>query len=459
MQTAFRTLWLVVACLTLAGSALAQSLPLGISLPPSLNFATSPSPVGSGARAVGRGTAFIGVADDATAASHNPAGLVQLQRPEVSVVGSYLLRLEYQDVTRPATMVEGQRLDSLDLNYLSAVYPFELLQRTVVASLNVQRLFDLQGATDVASRFATIDGVQRVHSRQEGGLWTLSPALAVQITPSFSVGAAVNVWPNFLGNGWQQKVAVQGEGFLGSGQSIVAFTSQGRIQEAFDFEGVNVTAGFLWTINDMFSLGGVLRSPFTARVRHTHTSSLTVRLQDGSPPVSSALSFRETLDMDMPLSYGLGLAARLSDRWLLSLDVARLHWSDFRLETSNRARVLLVENGAPSGKGQAVLQGVADDTTSVRLGAEYLWIRPQFLAGWFGGARVVVPVRAGLFYDPEPGAGRPDNFFGLSLGTGLAAGRVIVDLAYTLRAGTVESTATQTTVYQHGLLASVIYHF
>src|SRR5439155_15031301 len=130
-------------------------------------------------------------------------------RPEVSIVGSYFVRLERQDVTQLDTRIEGQSLDSFDLNYLSAVYPFELLQRTVVVSLNVQRLFDLQGATDVASRFTTIDGVQRVHSRQQGGLFTISPAMAVQLTPTISVGAALNVWPNLFGNGWKQEVTVQ----------------------------------------------------------------------------------------------------------------------------------------------------------------------------------------------------------------------------------------------------------
>src|SRR5438105_9553671 len=98
-------LWLAVLCLMWPSTLIAQTLPFGISLPPSLNFATSPSPVGSGARAVGKGTAFIGVADDATAASHNPGGLVQLERPEVSIVGAYFLRFERQDVTRPDTVV------------------------------------------------------------------------------------------------------------------------------------------------------------------------------------------------------------------------------------------------------------------------------------------------------------------------------------------------------------------
>ena len=70
-------LWLLIVSSWPPSSATAQNLPFGISLPPSLNFATSPAPVGSGARAAGKGFAFIAVADDATAASHNPAGLVQ----------------------------------------------------------------------------------------------------------------------------------------------------------------------------------------------------------------------------------------------------------------------------------------------------------------------------------------------------------------------------------------------
>jgi long-chain fatty acid transport protein len=417
--------------------------------PPSLNFATSPSPVGSGARAAGKAFAFIGVADDATAASWNPAGLVQLQLPEASIVGSYFIHLEGPENTRPDIGVNDQILDNVALNYLSVAYPFRLLGRNVAVSLNFQRLFDLKGATAVAAPYTTIDGLQQVRSRQEGGLFTISPAVAVQLTPALSVGAAFNIWPNALGNGWKQTVSVRGEGFLNSGADVVPFVSTGRIDEDYDFEGFNVTTGFLWALNRTFTLGGVVRTPFTARVRHKHSSSLTVALQDGSPPVTSALRFSETLDMDMPLSYGLGLAARLSDRLTLSLDVARVHWSDFSLEESHNDDALLVENGAPSGKGQAVLSGQGDDTTSVRLGAEYLWIRP----------RTIIPLRGGVFYDPEPGDGGTDDFFGFSLGTGITVRQFVFDVAYTFRAGMVRSTATDTTIHQHSIVASMIYHF
>src|SRR5881396_2478221 len=45
------------------------------------------NPIGAGARGLGMGGAFIAVADDGTAASFNPAGLAQLRRTELAVVG------------------------------------------------------------------------------------------------------------------------------------------------------------------------------------------------------------------------------------------------------------------------------------------------------------------------------------------------------------------------------------
>jgi hypothetical protein len=93
-------------------------------------FATSPARLAL-APGTGQGPGFIGVAD-ATAASHNPAGLV-LERPEVSAVGSYFA-LGTQDITQPDTDLADQNLHHFDPNYLSAVYPFEFLQRNVVVS-------------------------------------------------------------------------------------------------------------------------------------------------------------------------------------------------------------------------------------------------------------------------------------------------------------------------------------
>lgn len=443
---------ILIALPVLSRMAVAQDRPFGISLPPSLNFAASPNPVGSGARAQGQGLAFIGMADDATAASHNPGGLFQLNAPEASIVGSYDVRFEQQMVTQPDTLINDQTLHHVTLNYFSVAYPFKSFNRNWVISLNIQRLYDLRGETEVTSPFRNIDGIQQVRSTQDGGLFTISPAISGQLHNRLGVGIAFNIWPDLWGNGWSQDVTVRGEGFVASDTNILRFTSNGEIREEYRFRGFNITAGFLWKIKVQpeIRLGGVFRSPFTAKVKHEHTSTLSVRLSDGTVVEQEApFTFRETLDMELPLSYGLGLSIqwRGNDRVLgLALDVSRIHWSDFRLETSSRADVLEVENGAPSGKGRAVLNGEADDTTSVRIGFRYRWLERD------------LKLRAGAFYDPEPGRNGVDHFYGFSLGTGFKIKSLLFDIAYTFRAGEVQSEATDTTVYQHNVLASMIYH-
>ena len=250
---------------------------------------------------------------------------MQRQRPEVSLVGSYYLRVEEQDVTRPNTAVGDQTLHSFDLNYLSVVYPFELFQRNVVVALNYQRLFDLQSATDVVSGF-TSNVLMAGSACMRGKMARCLPFL--QRWRRSSLRPCPLAWPSIsgpicwiilAGNRMSPCVARVSPPVA---TVSVAFEWTGRIEEDYAFSGFNVTAGFLWRINSLFTLGGVFRSPFRAEVTRQHASTITV-IPKTARSRDLGVSFRETLDMDMPLSYGLGLAARLSDSLTLSLDVTR----------------------------------------------------------------------------------------------------------------------------------------
>ena len=102
----------------------------------------APLPVGSGARALGQAGAFTAVADDATAASWNPAGLTQLEHPEVSAVYRFSARTDYHESNNGDLEVGKDQYHSSELNYLSAVYPFLLNDRNAVVSLNYQESYD-----------------------------------------------------------------------------------------------------------------------------------------------------------------------------------------------------------------------------------------------------------------------------------------------------------------------------
>jgi len=132
----------------------------------------------------------------------------------------------------------------------------------------------------------------------------------------------------------------------------------------------------------------------------------------------------------------------------MSLDVFRTEWDHFKLEDGMGKRWNAV-TAKPSNESSS------EETNQVRLGAEYLFIF----------TRTVVPVRWGLFYDPEPSENNPEDFWGFSLGTGVSMGDLIFDCAYQFRYGddaegdVFEISSTSADVTQHLVMVSFIYHF
>ena len=87
-----------------------------------VEFASSPNPVGSGARATGMGGAFIGIADDATSASWNPAGLIQLEKPEISIVGAYLSNRDIFSSDIYTEISKTGKVDDLNIDIKKTIY-------------------------------------------------------------------------------------------------------------------------------------------------------------------------------------------------------------------------------------------------------------------------------------------------------------------------------------------------
>jgi long-subunit fatty acid transport protein len=81
--------------------------------------------LGKGARAAGMAYAFNAIADDATAISWNPAGIVQIKNPEIAfqisnTVTNYDHEIHGDRVYKPLNTV----------NYLGFVYPLKIKKRT-----------------------------------------------------------------------------------------------------------------------------------------------------------------------------------------------------------------------------------------------------------------------------------------------------------------------------------------
>src|SRR5262245_28629651 len=87
------------------------------------------NPTGAGARGLGMGGAFIAVADDGTAASFNPAGLSQLRRSELALVGWTDELQSSLDTPGRQKATNKNRHQSPD--FLGLAVPFELSGRNL----------------------------------------------------------------------------------------------------------------------------------------------------------------------------------------------------------------------------------------------------------------------------------------------------------------------------------------
>ncbi|MBV6519864.1 MAG: hypothetical protein HCAMLNBO_02783 [Candidatus Brocadia fulgida] len=390
-----------------------------------------PLPVGSGARALGMGGAFIAVADDATATSWNPGGLTQLERPELSVVGSFLSTQQDFDPPNSIELSKGFTLDNEsvsrgDMNYVSVAYPFNIVGKNFVAALNYHQIYDFH--LDTAYNFESdiqAPPLTKIHQdvavdfESNGGIGALTPAIAMQVLPKLSIGVAINIYTDeYFGDfAWKEKNRK-----VTFTKIMTPFFDLTRIDTSNlditfkNFQAVNVTAGMLWDVweeeEKRLTFGVVYHSPYTADVDRITEEQAT---SDGSMIPIDPPHKRTHLEIDYPMSFGAGLGFRYNDELCFSMDVTWTDWSEFQQEDENGVKTRPIA-GVPNDRD-------IDDIYAVRLGTEYLIFRQK----------MIIPVRGGLFYEPRPSLDDPTDVYGVSGGSGITFKRFSIDGAYQFR--------------------------
>lgn len=298
---------------------------------------------GAGARAMGNGGAFIGNADDATAIYWNPAGLTQLKKGELSLMGIFTnFKEEISDESFDPTSKSR-----VGMNFGSIVVPLSPGGANFV--IGVGRL----------EAFSSLDV-----KKDSGGellfkysLYNTMISVAVELGNVISVGVT--------GNMIDGQVTESNDGYAWyiNGTNIYEGKSK-FIGDTF------LTYGVLAKLGPPIRVGAFLRQPMKYK-------------EEGVSGV------REDAEWNVvyPGGWGVGTAIRAGDNFTLSVDLNTVRWSkaifgDYHLREKefDTTSGLFVET-----------EDLAEDQMSVRIGLEYL----------VGGTGLPMPIRVGTFAENE----------------------------------------------------------
>lgn len=423
---------LVLAC-ALAGRAQAQRL----GLQDRLDFQVPASVVqGSGARAFGMGGAFLARADDATAASWNPAGLSYLRRPEVSLVWSGSRFTSDISAVEGGRPVESQQRRGNWPDFLSAAWPIQIRSLNGAAQVSYQRAISFTNTRTIE----TFDDRQ-FEAQSTGGFDVLALGSGLQVSRRLRLGFTINTWIN------------------GFEQDLTRRRPTGDSSQGLDFKlsGWNTHLGLLFSPVPSLNLGAAFKTPFEASVRMARD-----RTDEGDPPTSNSFA-REDVRLRLPGALGVGLSWRVRSTLTVSADYTRSFWSDSRVynfftlaKCAGPSDCPIPELGADfyANLPYPTLTEDQRDTEELRAGLEYVLLK----------RRLKWPLRVGAFTDRQyftDASGRAPRFRGLTVGTGLITGPVMLDAAYVYEWGDYrtlsEERLVDTRVRSRRLLLSVIY--
>jgi len=407
-----------VAMCLVPGTSVAQEAP------PGFEFSFS----NPGARSMGLGGAFVALADDATAAFANPAGLVQLLRPEVSLeLRRRNFSTPYTEGGRASGSPTGWGIDTVDglrtsfsnettsgLSFLSFVYPGTKWS----LALYRHQLADFSVNTEINGLFgdAQEGGTRRYEDQwSETELDIVGTGLsgAYQVSDSLSLGFGLSY---FAGRVENQGATYLVDSFPDTFWEPNSFLhARQYLTNTFvvDDTDLGINLGVLWKFAESWRLGGVFRQGPRFDYELYNLAGPAHELPEGT--ILGAVIDRSIAFPDV---WGLGMAYRSPGGTLtVGFEWDRVEYSVI-LETLDSE---LVDASAAS----------IDDGNELRLGLEYV-----FLA-----STPLIAVRGGLWHDPDhrfryegddpfaralyqPG----EDALHISIGAGIAFKRLQIDI-------------------------------
>lgn len=401
--------------------------------------------VGGGARAKGMGNAFLGISDDITAVSWNPAGLYIKDNPyEQPVLG-----LSYRNFSANGDFTlqdrkRGDQLFSADdvfggIDMVSFLAPIRMKGHPFVISASYTRLDDefYNGglAFDTLVPYTLDDVEQNIghpfhaayESEYHSALDAINFGFGTRLYDKLSFGFAINIYSG-------KSTSMQHFNFILDGV-VLDFTAQ-RVKQEIDslvvdsinYSGVYFTGGLRYG-GERFSAGLVIRAPHVLKQTRDRAIRTGEMRNDHEIDDENEVFFFEDdlLELDQPLVIGVGVGYKATEQLLLAADI------EYRAFSSGEIRVRDSISLVPGDRDieyYTTFDPKWNSVLTVRFGTEYIWQTGSSLVSQ-------IPIRAGFGYVPIP---EPDIDDGsvtssaaitrFSFGTGARWEQIHLDFAF-----------------------------
>ncbi|HPR63021.1 MAG TPA: hypothetical protein PK014_02270 [Thermoanaerobaculia bacterium] len=476
--------------------ALILMIPLALT---AQDYATPESPsrqgistiLGAGARALGMGGAFTAVADDATAASWNPAGLAQLTKPEASFVfdhfsGSIDTEWLYTRTYDEGFMFEGtQQFQEGSLTYngvsfLSATYPFSIKEHPFVTQISFHRLSTFPAFRSTwLERWSLLDTDNILYTTEvydykttadyTGGINATTLSLATELGSGFRLGISLNYMDADITNKNYSSYRATYQGYYSGDVYLWDFWRKDSFQ--YTFSDLNFDFGLHWKLSDFVTVGAVYHSAFETDLDYSSTSEL---FDSSINYLYSPVRDNGKSQISWPDGYAVGIAIHPTNLFTIALDYSVTNWSEAKLDSISAAGFYY-----DSSTGlwvPAIFSGEdvpypyfsysqQEDTSSWRIGMEYVYIL----------GKAAIPFRLGFFREDQIvnywDAGEIPTYDGITMGTGITYNRVQFDIAWVHTtgdekgyygetfAGVLDEQVSSTSISNDRVLASLIVRF
>lgn len=365
---------LLVLCVLVPGLAAAQSdeeANAGVQF----NFSTP------GARSLGMGGSFLASVDDATAAYSNPAGLLQLSKPEVLIEGRrWHYETPFADRGRASGRPSGIGVDTLSdvslgtaeseidgISYASFVLP----RPTWAFAVYYHRVADFESSFSTGGIFATSFGsdvrLRPVQSTYDLEISQAGIAYAREWNNGLAVGIGVSAY-SFVLDSFTQRYSIPnyGPADFSPGARANFQTQTGDDQQ------IGGSIGLLWDRGGAVSTGMVYRfgPKFDLDIQNAVNGSSSQALLAGV--------------FDLPDVFGAGITFRPRQSVTVSFDLNYVLYSQMVEE--------LVIIFPEFSDGRVTTEDyILEDVAQYHAGIEYLTT----------GLRFPIALRLGAWYDPD----------------------------------------------------------